>query len=119
MQQELANRLPALADALSKHPNAFSDLYVNMVAAGEAGGILGTILLRLAVFLEKNDAIVRKVKGAMIYPAVIFSVAVIAVENLWAVPFIEAVRASGGELVDQFRVPSDVVEMVREGAHSA
>jgi type IV pilus assembly protein PilC len=68
-----------LADALSKHKNAFSDLFVNMVMAGEAGGILDTILLRLAVFLEKNDAIVRKVKGAMIYPAVIFSVAIIAV----------------------------------------
>ncbi|MDX1449537.1 MAG: type II secretion system F family protein [Acidimicrobiia bacterium] len=68
-----------LADALSKHKNAFSDLFVNMVAAGEAGGILDTILMRLSVFLEKNDAIVRKVKGAMIYPAVIFSVALIAV----------------------------------------
>jgi type IV pilus assembly protein PilC len=68
-----------LADALSKHPNAFSQLYVNMVAAGEAGGILDTIMLRLATFLEKNDAIVRKVKGAMVYPAVIFSVAIIAV----------------------------------------
>jgi type IV pilus assembly protein PilC len=64
-----------LADALGKHKNAFVDLYVNMVAAGEAGGILDTILLRLATFLEKNDSIVRKVKGAMIYPAVIFSVA--------------------------------------------
>ena len=48
-----------LADALAKHKNAFSQLYVNMVAAGEAGGILDTILLRLATFLEKNDAIVR------------------------------------------------------------
>ena len=71
-----------LADALRKHPKAFTDLFVNMVAAGEAGGILDTILLRLAQFMEKNDAIVRKVKGAMIYPAVIFSVAAIAVSVL-------------------------------------
>ncbi|MGH7560870.1 MAG: type II secretion system F family protein [Gemmatimonadales bacterium] len=71
-----------LADALDKHPQAFSKLYVNMVAAGEAGGILDTILLRLATFLEKNDALVRKVKGAMVYPAVIISVAVIAVAVL-------------------------------------
>jgi type IV pilus assembly protein PilC len=64
-----------LADAMGKHNKIFTELYVNMVAAGEAGGILDTILLRLATFLEKNDALVRKIKGAMIYPAVIFSVA--------------------------------------------
>ena len=71
-----------VADALRKHPKAFSELYVNMVAAGEAGGILDTILMRLAVFMEKNDALIRKVKGAMIYPAVIMSVAAIAITVL-------------------------------------
>src|SRR5438105_1581375 len=71
-----------VADALRKHPNAFSELYVNMVAAGEAGGILDTILMRLAVFMEKNDALVRKVKGAMIYPGVISTVAGIAITVL-------------------------------------
>src|SRR5688500_2611513 len=64
-----------VADALGKHPSAFSVLYVNMVAAGEAGGILDTSLMRLAVFMEKNDALIRKVKGAMIYPGVIMTVA--------------------------------------------
>jgi len=71
-----------LADAFSRHPKAFSGLFVNMVAAGEAGGILDTILLRLATFLEKNDALIRKVKSAMVYPAVIMSVAAIAITVL-------------------------------------
>jgi len=87
-----------VADALAKHPNAFSDLYVNMVAAGEAGGILDTILMRLATFMEKNDALVRKVKGAMIYPGVIMSVAFIAICVLliFVIPVFESMFGSVG-----------------------
>ncbi|HEY7683610.1 MAG TPA: type II secretion system F family protein [Gemmatimonadales bacterium] len=87
-----------LADAFSKHPKAFTELYVNMVAAGEAGGILDTILMRLATFLEKSDALIRKVKGAMVYPAVIMSVAVIAVAVLliFVIPTFQKMFASVG-----------------------
>src|SRR5713101_2463549 len=94
LAQQTENK--ALADALRKHPKAFTDLFVNMVAAGEAGGILDTILLRLAQFLEKNDLILRKVKGAMIYPAVIFSVAAIAIATLliFVIPTFEKMFAS-------------------------
>jgi type IV pilus assembly protein PilC len=85
-----------VADALRKHPHAFTDLYVNMVAAGEAGGILDTILMRLATFLEKSDALMGKVKSAMVYPAVICSVAVIAIVVLliFVIPVFENMFAS-------------------------
>jgi type IV pilus assembly protein PilC len=87
-----------VADALRKHPKAFNDLYVNMVAAGEAGGILDTILMRLAMFMEKNDVLVRKVKGAMIYPAVIMAVAAIAISVLliFVIPVFENMFGSVG-----------------------
>ena len=67
-----------------------------MVAAGEAGGILDTILLRLATFLEKNDALVRKVKGAMVYPGVIIRVAMIAIAILliFVIPTFQSMFAS-------------------------
>lgn len=87
-----------LADALSRHPKVFTELYVNMVAAGEAGGILDTILLRLATFLEKNDALIRKIKGAMIYPSVILTVAVMAVVILliFVIPTFQTMFDSAG-----------------------
>jgi type IV pilus assembly protein PilC len=64
-----------LSESLGRHPKAFDELYVNMVNAGEAGGILDTILIRLADYIEKIEALKRKVRGAMMYPAVVFLVA--------------------------------------------
>jgi type IV pilus assembly protein PilC len=67
------------ADALGKHPKAFDSLYVNLVAAGEIGGILDTILQRLAAYIEKSQKLRKKIKGAMIYPVTIMAIAVIVV----------------------------------------
>ncbi|MBD3404079.1 type II secretion system F family protein [candidate division GN15 bacterium] len=64
-----------LSDAMARHPKIFDQLYVNMVEAGEVGGALDAILVRLAVYREKADQLVRKVKGAMVYPSVIVVVA--------------------------------------------
>ncbi|MBI3061839.1 MAG: type II secretion system F family protein, partial [Deltaproteobacteria bacterium] len=77
-----------LADALKKHPKIFDDLYVNMVAAGEVGGVLNTILNRIAIFIEKAAKLKSKVKGAMIYPCtiVVVAVAVVTVLLLFVIP---------------------------------
>ncbi len=71
-----------LAEALSHHPKIFDDLFVNMVAAGETGGILDIILERLAIYLEKMDQLKRQVKTAMIYPGVVVSAAAIVTSIL-------------------------------------
>lgn len=89
------------ADALKKHPRIFSDLYANMVAAGESGGILDTILTRLATYIEKAMKLKKKVKGAMIYPIVVSTIAVvcIAVIMVFVVPtFSKMFSQMGGEL---------------------
>ena len=67
-----------LGDAFAKYPNVFDDIYVNMVRAGEEGGILDDILKRLAIQVEQNASIKKKVKGAMSYPTVILSITVVA-----------------------------------------
>lgn len=68
----------SFADALGKHPETFNDIYVNMVAAGEAGGILDDILKRLALQQEKNSSMKKKIKGAMTYPIVLLVITIIA-----------------------------------------
>ncbi|MDZ4345953.1 MAG: type II secretion system F family protein [Candidatus Binatia bacterium] len=96
-----------LADALAKHPKIFDDLYVNMVQAGEAGGVLNTILNRVALFIEKASKLKKKVKGAMIYPTAIIAVAVIVVAILliFVIPVFAELFSSMGKALP---VPTQV-----------
>jgi len=76
----------SLADALRKHPKVFSDLYANMVAAGETGGILDTILQRLSAYIEKAVKLRSSVRSAMVYPVAVISIAVgVVTIILWKV----------------------------------
>lgn len=88
-----------LADALRKHPKVFDDLYVNMVDAGEVGGVLNTILNRIAHFIEKANKLKKKVKGAMIYPCTIIAVAIIVVAILliFVIPVFAELYGSMGQ----------------------
>ncbi len=72
----------SISEAMKKHPNAFSELYVSMVHAGEIGGILDQVLDRLSAYMESSEALKAKVKGAMTYPMMILFVAILAVTIL-------------------------------------
>jgi type IV pilus assembly protein PilC len=87
------------ADALGKFPETFDDLFRNMIAAGEVGGILDTILNRLAQYLEKADKLKRQIKGAMMYPAIVLlvSLGVVALLLLKVVPTFEEMFAEFGQ----------------------
>ncbi|MBI5286925.1 MAG: type II secretion system F family protein, partial [Deltaproteobacteria bacterium] len=105
------------ADALKKHPKVFDDLYVSLVAAGEVGGILDTILNRLAVFMEKAERLKRKVKGAMAYPAVIIVVAMAVVTLLlvYVVPMFQKMFADFGGALP---APTQFVIILSQGLKS-
>jgi type IV pilus assembly protein PilC len=88
-----------LTDALKKHPKVFDDLFINMVAAGEAGGILDTILNRLAAYMEKMMKLKSKVKGAMVYPAAVLliSFGVITMLLIKVVPVFQKLFSGMGQ----------------------
>ncbi|MCK5065698.1 MAG: type II secretion system F family protein [Candidatus Fermentibacteraceae bacterium] len=106
-----------LADSLGKHKKIFSDLYVNMVAAGEQGGILDTILNRLSTHLEKSSALKSKIKSAMMYPLVVLIVVVVVVMALllFVIPIFEQMFADmGGELPAPTRIVVGLSRFVQE-----
>jgi type IV pilus assembly protein PilC len=86
------------SDALRKHPRIFDELFVNLIQAGEAGGILDNILSRLSIYLEKRQKLVRQVKGALSYPTIVFFIAigVMAVMLTFVIPAFEGMFAEFG-----------------------
>lgn len=103
-------------EALRKHPRVFNDLFCNLVAAGEAGGILDTILNRLAAYIEKSMNLKKKVKGAMVYPAAVLAIALIVVGALliFVIPVFQKMFADmGGTLPAFTQLVIDLSEFMR------
>ncbi len=97
-----------LADAMRKHPKTFDKLFTNMIEAGETGGILDTILSRLAVFMEKAMALKKKIKGALTYPAVclVISIVILIVILVFVVPVFESMFEGFGHALP---LPTQIV----------
>jgi type IV pilus assembly protein PilC len=111
--KEMVESGSTLAEALKKYPDNFDDLFVNMVAAGEAGGILDVILQRLSAYMEKAAKLKSQVKGAMVYPIVtlVIAAAVLIVILVFVIPvFQEMFKDFGGELP----VPTQIVVNMSE-----
>ena len=109
-----------LADSLKKYPKQFDDLFVNMVAAGEAGGILDTILRRLSAYMEKAAKLKSQVKGAMTYPIVtmVIAVAVVAIILVFVIPVFQEMFADmGGALPPITQVVVKMSEFVKSKIH--
>lgn len=96
------------ADAMKKHPDVFDNLFCNMIEAGELGGILDTICSRMAIFLEKNMKLVKRVKGALTYPIICLCIAVVilVVILIFVVPVFEKMFADFGATLP---VPTQIV----------
>jgi type IV pilus assembly protein PilC len=109
-----------LADALKKYPKQFDDLFVNMVSAGEAGGILDTILRRLSAYMEKAAKLKSQVKGAMTYPIVtmVIAVAVVAIILVFVIPVFQEMFADmGGALPGPTLIVVAMSEFVKSKIH--
>lgn len=104
------------AEALRKHPTVYNDLYCNLVAAGEAGGILDTILNRLAQYIEKTMNLKKKVKGAMVYPIAVMVVALVVIGALliFVIPVFQKMFADmGGTLPGFTQLVINISEILR------
>ena len=98
----------SLAESLQKHPKVFDSLFVNLVAAGEVGGILDTILQRLATHIEKAQKLKSRIKGAMTYPAIVVAIAILVVSviMIFVIPVFESLFKDFGSALP---LPTQIV----------
>jgi type IV pilus assembly protein PilC len=105
------------SDALAKHPRAFDDLFVNLVRAGETGGILDNIMNRLSVYIEKRQKLIRQLKGALSYPTIVFFIAigVMTVMLTFVIPAFENMFKEFGGGKDSLPAPTRLMMGISHG----